>query len=153
MSAFYVGFDHINAILTAAWKSNVRFTLDKRHHNLDSDVLNYQILGVHLAMANVESLAARYPSSWNEMIPEGQAPHQFEFTPDPHASRMEPIALIKLTHCYDYQCCEVFDYDSSVAAGVMRDIRDFAIHKTPGYNDAPWAYEKGRAATRVPSEA
>ena len=50
----------------------------------------------------------------------------------------EPAEVIKAAHCFDYQACEVPDYDRTTAAKITRVIVSNAISDLPGYDAAPW---------------
>ena len=52
---------------------------------------------------------------------------------------LPPLHILKLCQSFDYQACEPDDYDESEAKAITRAIIGSAIHKLPGYTDAPWS--------------
>lgn len=49
-----------------------------------------------------------------------------------------PIEIIKLCNSLDYQSCEHPDWEASHAKALLDKIRQTAITKLPGYDEAPW---------------
>ncbi len=63
-------------------------------------------------------------------------PHIYEFKPYTHP--IDPIQVIKACDCYDYQACETDEYERSMAADYIRQIRSMAISDLPGWDEAHW---------------
>lgn len=53
---------------------------------------------------------------------------------------MEPIAVIKAVHCYQYQACERPDWRGSLAYDLCEGLIQHLIVKVPGYDAGPWGY-------------
>lgn len=87
-----------------------------------------------LHTANEASLRGRYP----------HLPHE-EVTPElcvkAFTERYTPVAMIKACHCYAYQCCEVRSWFDSTAKQITDLIKEHAIQRLPGYEQAPWCLE------------
>jgi hypothetical protein len=52
------------------------------------------------------------------------------------------VELIKLTSCLSYQSCECKDFETTIAHSLLEEIKQAAIYALPGYENAPWTYEK-----------
>ena len=147
MSAFFVGEDHINAMLTFAERCasfGVPTPLRGRAHPVTERDLTE--IGQALVAENVKSLRARYPGDYREMMPDDwQGAESYRYRPDLAFMTRTPnlaLAVIKLSQCYDYQACEHDSWADSWAASFTRWLRDCAISKIPGYDAAPWGYTR-----------
>lgn len=56
-----------------------------------------------------------------------------------------PVHILKMCSCLEYQSCETEDYRETVAYKILEAIRATAIRRMPGYEDAPWEYVKPSA--------
>ena len=128
MSAFLVSYNHINAIVNFATRGGSRMF---EFYSPCRKEMNAQALGDFLWAANLESIYARYPSS-------GEAGEKYIFKCDDALPR-EPIAIIKLLDCLEYQSCEVKFWDSATAKSAIEAIRADAIRRMPEYEKCPWA--------------
>ena len=54
---------------------------------------------------------------------------------------LNPIDIIKMCHCYDYQSCEAEGYYESDAKRMVTRIEKDMISKLPGYEESPWGYD------------
>jgi len=53
------------------------------------------------------------------------------------------LTVLKACDGFDYQASETPDYETSLAAIVIRAIRKWAITRLPGYSDAPgWSMHR-----------
>jgi hypothetical protein len=52
--------------------------------------------------------------------------------------RLNPVSILKLCDCLEYQSCETEDYNETVAYRLLNVIRRAAIRILPGYDDAKW---------------
>lgn len=157
MSAFLVGYDHINALLTFAvrrsrYGSSASFYHDAFNRRIYITDENATEIGQRLLAENERSIVARYPDCANEL---GKAPGPFVpelaaaylFVPWPPSWLLTPVAVLKGCSCFDYQACETEDYDSTVAHAIIDGIRSHAINLLPGYEDAPgWEFRRPNKA-------
>lgn len=49
-----------------------------------------------------------------------------------------PVAILKLCSCLAYQSCESDDWEKTKSYALLQQIKDAAIRKLPGYDEAPW---------------
>lgn len=132
MSAFMCSDRHLTLLAAYALRHDLypRDGVQRR----DRDGLA-ECFGI-LAKANADSINSLYTPE------DGHA----EFVPTtPHAGalkeRLDPIAIIKACHCYDYQSCEARTWERSEARQLVRAIEDHAIRHLPGYDAAPWSIQ------------
>lgn len=147
MSAYFVSDAHINVMLTFALQNRILLPdPDVPATSLDlTATSNATRIGRALLLQNARSLVARYGTRI-EMIPElarneSHAKH-FVFRPDIRLRSLGdflPIAIIKASHCFDYQACETDDYETNSAAKIMVALREGAAHYLPHYADMPWS--------------
>ena len=136
MSAFLVSDDHITALCTFACDT------DAVHASLWLNGVCLNAEGRHLDMfrmlkqANLDSLVARY----------GEEPT----LADERLGRLvlPPVAIVKACDCLAYQSCEVSGWDVTDAALTLESIRNAAISRLPGYDDAAWSIGCGEADYR-----
>lgn len=147
MSAFFVTDAHINVMLTFALQNRILLP-DPDTPNVTVDLHggdNATRIGRALLLQNSRSMVARYGTNL-KMIPElaqyERHAKNFVFRPDIRLrslGTMLPIAIIKASHCFDYQACETDDYETTPAAKIMLALREGAAHYLPHYADVPWA--------------
>lgn len=125
MSAFIVEDVHIDALVT--------YAIGGGPYRVTEDDPNK--IGQMLVNQNCLSVNYRYG--------ERSTPPQYRFRP--YLKPLAPVAIIKLSQCYDYQACETDDYDRTEAARLMDAIRSKAIAALPGYDSAPWALREERS--------
>jgi hypothetical protein len=147
MSAFLISDSHIDVMLTYA--AQHRLTLpDPRCPSSSIDVSqtrNATLIGQTLLRENLRSLACRYGAA-HGFTPE---PHndesyaeRYQFKPDDRLASLGSdisVAIMKLTHCFDYQACETNNYASTPAAAITLALREAAAYQLPGYDKAPWS--------------
>ena len=137
MSAFQVSDKHINAMLRGAG------AMARRQGGLtwapQLGTVRYGTLagfeeriGQVLTDENARSVAHRYSEPAEEIA--------FSFNPfGPVPSAVETI---KLCNCYRYQACETDDYEQTEAAAFINALRELAIACLPGYEAAPWEWNR-----------
>ena len=59
------------------------------------------------------------------------------YIPDYHRV-LTPIQVIKACNCFDYQACEVENYEETEAAKIIEAIRAAAIERLQGMEEAEW---------------
>jgi hypothetical protein len=137
MSAFIVGHDHINALLT--WAVDNQVTYDPGFCNrLAIDRRNAEEIGRILLHENEVSVQYRYPQDAPEDLPGtiGERAETYVFRAC--GARLSPVAVIKAVHCLEYQSCEHDGWRASVAFSICQDIKEAATYTLPGYDAADW---------------
>lgn len=149
MSAFLVSDAHINVLITFAKTQGLVLpspSSPDTSHAIYNDEIATQF-GRALLAENMRSLTYRYGDNHGFTKPLGGDEaylNRYRYRYDPRGLVPKPgtaIAIIKATHCFDYQSCETPDYAKTWAAELMRLIRDAACHDLPGYESAPWGFE------------
>jgi|SRR5882724_1701250 len=87
--------------------------------------------GLILKQANSESYTTRY----GEPMEKPCYSFKPKFLPDIY---IISVAILKLCEYYEYQTCEMPDYESSEAYIIIRSIRNKATSRLDGYDKAPW---------------
>lgn len=155
MSAFIVDEMHIQALLTAGialmedprgplrwlipeapspddhergspWGPTAVENYKRRRRELTQETAD--AVGSMLQAANVRSVNYRYSESINEL------PGIFRFEMLPGSPN--PVAVLKAIDCYAYQACEVPDWRDSEARAFCEALKDAAICRLPGYQEA-----------------
>lgn len=138
MSAFSVTTYHLNVMLMFAQRRRgaVFVYADgvSRKFNL-RDTDEYQAVGDVLRAANDLSVTEKYRE------PDAVGPQFAPMYVNPLGADARAVQVLKACDCYDYQACEVDDYDRSLAAKIVDSIRRMAIDALPGYEDAEWALD------------
>jgi hypothetical protein len=146
MSAFIVSHAHINALVN--YGNLDRFGLTVRL--ADGSTLNFshsedlQRAATIMLAENYRSIQYRYPDTIENpqdapgTIDELGQPIVFNFS-----SRYptNPVHILSMCRCFDYQACETGDYEASDAARIVEAIRSRAIANLPGMDDAPWDWD------------
>jgi hypothetical protein len=131
MSAWLVSKKHIDALVYARslCRSDFGGTLAD---GLLPDVSDDD-LGRLLWRENMRSLAARYRDR-----PDAALLASYSYAePGP----LPVVALIKASHCYEYQSCEHPGWKTSKARRFSRELVLSLAHKLPGYDAAPWGID------------
>jgi hypothetical protein len=124
MSAFLCSDLHINTLAAFAKEHNIYV-----YYNgavIDNEP---QRIAAILYTANVEAINERYRQDGDSST--------FTYKPV-GVSKIKPVVIIKLCHCFDYQACEVDNYEATVAHFIMQAIIGAACRILPGYEAAPW---------------
>jgi hypothetical protein len=115
MSAFLVGHDHIDALLSFAMQRNRSGSSASYYHEsngrrVDITRENATEIGRILLAENERSINARYPDTVGnpEEMPGtiGEYAANYEFRDWPLSSPLSPVAVLKACSCFDYQACE-----------------------------------------------
>lgn len=97
-----------------------------------------------LLRENIRSVEARYPAD---------APIQhaaiFITHRDVQDHTLSAVDIISMCNCLSYQSCETGDWESTAAYELLAAIRDKAIRKLPGMDDAYWEYTKASRDARL----
>lgn len=124
MSAFVVSDTHLR-VITNAWEK-----LDSQYlyHNGKRHDLTPQAVGQILRVQNVKSVNYRY----QERRRYGMFEHR------PLRRHIDGIQLLKVLDCYEYQANETPNYERTLAAAIIQDIRRATITDLPGWDEAQW---------------
>ena len=127
MSAFIVNDYHISQLIRYGSHRDVSMCVNGK---FDRHITgNEQLLMGMLVTANYQSVNHRY----NENTP----PMPGKYEPD-YERVLSPVQVIKACNCYDYQSCEIDNYETTDAAKCIDAIRSKAINALPGYEEAEW---------------
>ena len=147
MSAYIVGHDHIDALLTFATADDpqafgpISYRLEPSGNRVEITTTNATDVGRILLTENERSVEHRYPGD-NDLpgkIGEEAAGYSFR----PWAETPAPVAILKACDCFEYQACETDDYRQSDAYRIIDAIRSRAISRLPGYSNAPgWEFRR-----------
>lgn len=131
MSAFLCSEKHINTLVSYGVQQDISVYIPGSSGQKCWQAIRKDpdlIAGI-LTTANVESVNYRYDE--DTVL----APVKYESV---STAFLSPIQIVKLCDCFDYQACEVDDYEDSPAASITRTIRNNAISRIPGYDEAEW---------------
>jgi hypothetical protein len=133
MSAFVVSNNHINEIVRYIDTPNFSsLSYIKRMlsypETLEGEKL-FQYIGYELMNENCKSVNSRYKT--NEFIP-------FVFKRKVGDKKLSPVEILKLINCLDYQSCEHDTWKESNAYLILSVIKNFAISRLQGYENAEW---------------
>lgn len=159
MSAFVVSRHHIDALLTAGLYHVPRYPGDSggrvswfaaqateyeptlewyeaHHRELTQETAH--AVGRMLWWENVRSVGYRYPDG--ELPgPVGLTTGEVEaYVFNNLSGYPDPVDVLSLIACYEYQSCEHPDWHTSEAAAFCDGLRRYTIRRLPGYDDAPW---------------
>jgi hypothetical protein len=155
MSAFMCGYDHVNAMLTAAatfcrGPMSASILAPGGNHvplnyGKDSDAF-LTMIGKALVAENIKSLQARYPGDYQELVGD-EDEDGFVFDEDVRFSTRADLnkAAIVLANCYSYQSCEHDEWEGSYA----KQFADWLIataasRMSRDVNDC-WEYHRDRS--------
>lgn len=162
MSAFMLSKNHFNALTTAfmylgdcyatapysgagevGYSSKVMLNWgDTRNNFVYANGTPSELVFV-LAKANYDSLVARY----GEKCEPEPVREDYQFTPytpflpaSAGCYTLEQLgAIAKAVDCFEYQACEVKNWEGSPACRIVRAIQGAILERIPGYNGAEWA--------------
>jgi len=126
MSAWMFSEKQINYLVTYAAKYDVGYYNYEESFRYSAEKDPQHFVNV-LTKANCDSLIARYGKR------EGYVTYKYHPT-----KILEPLQILKNCNCFDYQACEVTEYEKTLAALVINNIRAAAIRNLPGYEEASW---------------
>lgn len=147
MSAYMVHEEHINVMVWAAVELASPSDIGPVFHyapasgansvkvsRLERDSMNKA--GQMLVDANAASMAARY----------GEEDHGYTYTyARPKRTDWQPVDVLSALSCFEYQACEVRDFDTTEAARFCDALRHGLIRRLPNMDATPW--EIGPATT------
>lgn len=151
MSAFLVGHDHIDALLTFAVDKKVSYWVKETETREYIDCHNATEVGRILLAENMRSLGHRYGETDAEEMTgdEGDSTYRFRRWSAP----LSAVSILKGCDCFDYQACETSDYESTLAHTIVDAIRHNAIHSVPGWDNAPgWEFRRPDVSAVWPHE-
>jgi hypothetical protein len=151
MSAFIVGHDHIDGLLTFAVEHKLSYYVPGAHERVYFDRTNASEIGAILLTENERSVGHRYGDD-DDLPGSGEGAYQFR--------RFEPflmmpvgkqaLTVLKACDCFDYQACETDDYEASLAYRIIDAIRGAAIRRLSGYEGADgWELRRPKDAPTV----
>lgn len=56
--------------------------------------------------------------------------------------RMSPVQVLKACNCLDYQCSDWTLWEHSISRRALDIIKDLAVSRLPGYDEADWALDE-----------
>lgn len=158
MSAFIVGHDHIDALISFAMArytyGPVSYYVPETQTRVTITQDNATEVGRILLTENERSIYHRYPDvkpGQNDSKPGtwGEDAETYNFKQWPLNQPLSPVSIIKGCDCFDYQACETDDYEQSLAHTIIEAIRKRAVSRIPGYDDAPgWEFRRMAATAR-----
>jgi hypothetical protein len=141
MSAFICNPEHFHALASFVTLGNLynppgiepAWLRDRcREHGVEMSGDIASTVARILYLENVRSVDHLYQES-NDIDPE-------HWTLRGYPKLFNPVHILKMCDCLEYQSCENEDYRDSLAYLLLERIRKHAIHNLPGYDDAPWDY-------------
>lgn len=162
MSAFLVSKPHIDALVYAAlsrrrcglswydcdpvaleaqFTSSLDYFAVLHVHHREARHEDADRLGRMLWQENLASVTARYPddASGERPGPCGLTDEQIAaYTYTSPRTRLEPVAILKALHCYEYQSCEHDGWRGSEAYQFCQALQAAMISALPGYDEADW---------------
>ena len=87
---------------------------------------------------NVRSVRHRYPDYDTDDLPGPVDLAVPMINQMPQLTVRDPVQILKLAQCLDYQSCETEDWRESKAYELLNTVKSHAISHLPGYNKASW---------------
>lgn len=150
MSAFLCNADHIGVLANAMSRNGV---------NVRGYANSPKNMAKALAKANWVAIEERYGVKDAVWMNNEQPFEVYEDECVAEASRpdmdLKPIDFVKMAQCFAYQACEArqfrdADYESEFVGQYHIDsFIDCMLRKMPGYDDAPWSYQRKADAPEV----
>lgn len=143
MSAFQISKTHLDIIVSGAIDLGFVAFLPPANAPVKITRANASAFGRMLWAENVRSVQYRYPVSLTaqQRADELKAANEYEFAYYPF---VQPVALLKLAQCLNYQSCERSDYNQSNTALALHALIgrltiDGEGNDRRAYDAAPWA--------------
>jgi len=149
MSAFCVGYTHIDTLLTAGltltthgpltWlaaptPSGDTERVNDQHLRRELRIETANTVGQMLINENARSVNHLYGGEQPELAQ--------RYTYRRLLGPVQPVAVLKAVDCYEYQSCETPDWAASEARQFCEALRARCVHALPGYDAAPaWPVE------------
>lgn len=139
MSAFIVGHDHIDALMTYAVEKRISYWNPAAKTRITITAENAEEVGRILLHENEVSVRYRYSDCGPDDLPGtiGENAETYKFRRAPMLP-MRAVAVIKAVNCLEYQSCEHPGWESSLAWRICQDIKSQSVHDLPGYDEAAW---------------
>jgi hypothetical protein len=132
MSAWLLPNRHIDTLVAWASRNGASYYHGEARRYVNEDECR---IAAELYAENVRSLNCRYKEN------EPTEGYVFKW-PSGYKPLPDPIVILKMCNCYDYQACETDSYPQSEAYAIVDGIRHEAIRKLPGYDGAAgWPLE------------
>lgn len=132
MSAFLCSDKHISAIIE--YGSIQGCSMYQKGGKYVDFKGNEIALAQKLKQANVASINERYDEG-EECEPIKFQTSYSEFGEAPYSA----IQIVKLCDSFNYQACEVEDYEETEAFRIVETVKSWACRRVDGYDDAEWA--------------
>ena len=140
MSAYVVDKAHISAILRGAMavsQGRMHYYHNGQAHELNSSTVDQA--GQMLLDECVKSVSYRYSDDAITELPgRTDAEWLVPFTAQIMGRIPEPVELLKLINCYEYQSCEHPGWHESQSHTLTQALTHHAISRLPGYDEAWW---------------
>jgi hypothetical protein len=158
MSAFIVPDMHIQALVGAAlefsgnmhyydypWSAvatktdlngNSLWIKWQQEHEKWVNVATANDTGNMLMDANQASITARYEGRWPQ---EAQEPFAFKFS---YITMLDPIKIMGAIRCFNYQACEVSNYELTEASLFNEALTELCIARISESHETPWTVEE-----------
>jgi hypothetical protein len=151
MSAFILGKDHIDYLVTAAIDlgtgrgEGLYWSQDGRQATR-VDITNADAFGAMLIRENVASIRYRYPN-WTDLPdPDDYHWERFRLVGYAFKSSVEHLSQVFMAiSCYEYQTCEHPEWEESYAKLICDRMRRAYIARLPGYDEAQWEVTREEA--------
>lgn len=146
MSAFVVDKAHINAMIDAGLRTRyqpMRWYTKGKEMSSSLTEANASEVGQMLLEECIKSVAYRYEGSDIPDLPgRSDAEYIIPFQYKHFANPPTPVEILKIISCYEYQSCEHPGWKGSEAYAYCQVLRHSTIVLLPGYDEAPWGWEK-----------
>lgn len=148
MSAFILGTDHIDYLVSAALDCGIRqngfgiYWLNERieWHNADQ-------IGAALLRENIASVSFRYESHRGDLPGPIPNPLPDAYTYQPFLE-VDTAQVLKALDCYEYQSCEHPGWNDSEAHRFCDVLRRRYGATISGYDDALWEVDRSELMER-----
>jgi len=154
MSAFICSDEHFVELAAsmAGETSHFPYAFPGQFAEGDTDAQRCTRIANILKNENVRSVQYRYNHREADDLP-GAASDQLVVTQQDINMRevTDPVHILGMCRCLDYQSCENEDWDGTLAFKVLHQIRCEAITKLPGMENAPWDYSRPRQSPALSS--
>lgn len=146
MSAFVVSVEHIDALITAAHKlarpdTPMRWAIPGSNPARLRHLERFAEDAVGAILLNENQKSVNYRCSDEDLEP--------FYTYSACPGTPDPVVVLKLLRCYEYQSGEHPGWDGSEAKSFCESLRDLAISALPGYREAPWGTDARDVFTAV----
>jgi hypothetical protein len=148
MSAFVVGHDHIDGLLT--WAIDQKVSYYWANQRIEITDKNASKIGRTLLKENERSVGHRYNETDPTEMPGTRGQYAADYIYRRFMPPIKAVSILKACDCFDYQACETDDWEQSQAWLIIHTISKFAGRRVAGYEDAPGWELKRPANPRGP---